>query len=262
MTNRSFQTTLLVTAFTVLITPSLVLVEPLTSLAQTANTIRTQRVEIARGSNSAVIEGSIRGYETVDYIVRANAGQSMNVSMATDNGANYFNILEPGETEVAIFNGSISDNQYEGVLSKTGDYRIRVYLMRSAARRNEAANYRLETIISQAEDDAAGSAGGDGLVPGTFYHATGNIPCAMAASQPTGSCPFGVTREGNGTGSVTVTKPDGSTRTIFFENGNAVSADVSQADAAQLNVERRGDLSIIQIGEERYEIPDAVIFGG
>ncbi len=89
----------------------------------------------------------------------------MNVSMATDNNANYFNILAPGESEVAIFNGSMADNQFEGVLPKSGDYKVRVYLMRSAARRNEVGNYRLEMIIAAADtkraadaDDAAGSA--------------------------------------------------------------------------------------------------------
>jgi hypothetical protein len=37
--------------------------------------------------------------------------------------------------------------QFEGVLPASGDYKLRVYLMRSAARRDEIANYRLEMII-------------------------------------------------------------------------------------------------------------------
>jgi hypothetical protein len=80
----------------------------------------------------------------------------MNVSMATKHTATYFNILAPGETEVAFFNGSVSENQYEGVLPASGDYRIRVYMMRSAARRNEKADYRLEMIISGKPQAAAG----------------------------------------------------------------------------------------------------------
>jgi hypothetical protein len=68
-----------------------------------AGDIRTQPVQFERGSTSAVVEGKIKGYETVDYVLGAKAGQSMNVSMATDNGANYFNILAPGEDEVAMF---------------------------------------------------------------------------------------------------------------------------------------------------------------
>lgn len=81
-------------------------------------------------------------------MLSAQAGQYANISMATDNGANYFNILAPGEDTVAMFIGSTSGNQYEGTLPESGDYRIRVYMMRSAARRNEIANYRLEMIVS------------------------------------------------------------------------------------------------------------------
>jgi hypothetical protein len=110
--------------------------------------IRTERVHFKHGATSAVVEDSIKGYQTVDYVLGAKQGQTMNVSMATDNGANYFNILAPGENEVAMFNGSISGNQYEGTLPAHGDYKVRVYMMRSAARRDEVAKYRLEMIIN------------------------------------------------------------------------------------------------------------------
>jgi hypothetical protein len=110
--------------------------------------IRTERVHFKHGASSAVVEGSIKGYETVDYVLGAKAGQYMNVSMATDNGANYFNILAPGENEVAMFNGSMAENQFEGTLPASGDYKVRVYQMRSAARRDEVASYRLEMIIT------------------------------------------------------------------------------------------------------------------
>ena len=228
--------------------------------------IQTERIQFEPGANSAIVESSITGYEIVDYVLGAREGQYMNVSMATDNTGNYFNILMPGENEVAMFNGSIGENQYEGILPKSGDYKVRVYMMRSAARRNEVANYRLEMIITEAEDSSATSSenvyDNDALVEGTNYNATGNIPCAMTISQPTGSCFFGVNREGNGSGIVTVTKLDGRTRAIFFENGKATGYDMSQADPGEFSVEKRGDLSIVRIGEERYEIPDAVIFGG
>jgi hypothetical protein len=110
--------------------------------------IRTEQVHFKHGASSAVIEASISGYEVVDYVLHAGRGQYMNASMATDNGANYFNILAPGEDDVAMFIGSNSDNQYEGTLPESGDYKVRVYMMRSAARRNEVANYRLEIIIT------------------------------------------------------------------------------------------------------------------
>ena len=73
-----------------------------------ADTIRTERVHFKKGANSAVVEGSINGYETMDYVLGARAGQHMNVSLATKHGATYFNILAPGENEVAMFNASVS----------------------------------------------------------------------------------------------------------------------------------------------------------
>ncbi len=229
------------------------------ALAQ-ANDIRKERVQFAKGASGATIVGSIKGYETIDYILDARAGQSMNVSMATDNGANYFNILAPGETNVAFFNGSISENQYEGTLPASGDYSIRVYMMRSAARRDEVANYRLQVSITAGDVQSAG-ASSDALVAGTDYNATGMVPCAQVKGQPMGQCAFGVIRKGNGTATVVITWPDGRTRAIFFEAGKAVGSDASEADGGPFSAEREADLNMIRVGDERYEIPDTVVLG-
>ena len=242
-----------------LLAAAFILFAALAAIAQSA--IRTERIQFKRGESSAAVKASITGYEIVDYVLGARQGQSLTVSMTTDNAGSYFNILAPGENEVAMFNSSMGENRYLGILPKSGDYKIRVYMMRSAARRNEVANYRLEMTITGASDRSA-SSGGDAKVPGTKYHATGNLPCSMGGGQPTGSCPFGVTREGNGNGMVTVTKPDGRTRTIFFEKGKATGADVSEADPGEFSASRERDLTIVRIGNERYEIPDAVIYGG
>lgn len=255
MIGSKIQTTLLAATLFIFV-PPVVLTSPAV-LAQ--NNIRTQRVQFKPGATSATLQGSIKGYQTVDYVLNAKQGQSINVSMSTNNDASYFNILAPGETEVAFFNGSVNGNQYEGTLPKSGDYKIRIYMMRSAARQNEVANYRLKIAVSAAGNT---NGSGDATVPGTNYNATGNIPCSMGGGQPTTSCSFGVTREGNGSGIVTVKKPDGRTRAIFFTNGKATGYDQSQADRGRFSATKQGDLNIIRIGQERYEIPDAVIFGG
>lgn len=231
------------------------------SAAFAADDIRTERVHFRKGENGAVIEAAIKGYETVDYVLGARAGQYMNVSLATKHGATYFNILAPGKGEEAMFNGSINGNQYEGALPASGDYKVRVYMMRSAARRNESAHYRLEMVVDGAGRAAAQTPAPDAKVAGTEFHAAGNIPCSTGKGQPTGSCPFGVTREGGGNAMVTVTKPDGSKRAIFFEKGAAAGYDKSQADAGEFKARKESDLNIIDIGEERYEIPDAVVQG-
>lgn len=102
----------------------------------------------------------------------------------------------------------------------------------------------------------------DTLVPGTDFHATGQIPCAMAKGQPMGSCDFGVIRKGGGNGTVRVTTPDGRTRDLFFAKGRAIGADVSRTDPGAFRAEHEDDLHMIHIGDERYQIPDAVINGG
>ena len=128
-----------------------------TSTALARDEIRTEKIHFERGASSATIKGKIKGHEGVDYILEASKGQQMNLSMATDNGANYFNISAPGEDDQAMFIGSTSGNRFEGALPKSGAYKIRVYMMRSAARRQEVANYRLEMSITGAPQKVGSS---------------------------------------------------------------------------------------------------------
>ncbi|WP_225852647.1 hypothetical protein, partial [Haemophilus parainfluenzae] len=112
---------------------------------------------------------------------------------------------------------------------------------------------------AQAKGASSGAAANDAKVPGTEYNATGSIPCTMSANAPQGSCPFGVVRQGNGTGIVDITRPDGVTLSIFFEQGRAVKA---QGSNGAFSSRKQGDDSIVTIGAETYTIPEAVIFGG
>ena len=103
----------------------------------------------------------------------------------------------------------------------------------------------------------------DARVAGTAFHATGSIPCARWAGQPMTSCEFGVVREGGGSGYIEVFWPNGGNRVISFEAGTPASFDRSEADgAAQMTVSKESDLFTVRIGEERFEIPEAVIDGG
>ena len=95
------------------------------------------------------------------------------------------------------------------------------------------------------------------------FDATGTVPCAQHRGQPMGQCQFGVARDPGGSASLAITRPDGLKRVIFFERGRAVSADLSQADGSvTFRATKRGDLFLIQAGNERYEIPEAAVFGG
>ncbi len=95
------------------------------------------------------------------------------------------------------------------------------------------------------------------------FDASGTIPCAKYKGQPKVECPFGVARGKNGTATVHITHPDGSKRVLFFENGVAVGADLSQADGSmEFSAKKESDLFLIHAGDGRYEVPEAVIFGG
>ena len=95
------------------------------------------------------------------------------------------------------------------------------------------------------------------------FDATGRIPCAQFAGQPMTECRFGVARAGGGYATVVVTKPDGVSRAIFFRMGKPIAANTSQADGyPAFRASKEVDLNLIRVGDERYEIPDAVILGG
>jgi hypothetical protein len=103
---------------------------------------RNERVQFARGATSKALAGSVRGYDSVNYIVGARAGQTLSVNFRSPNTAAYMNVWAPGSDE-AIFIGSNEGNRFSGTLSVSGDYRVQVYLYRNAARRGERANYNL-----------------------------------------------------------------------------------------------------------------------
>lgn len=94
------------------------------------------------------------------------------------------------------------------------------------------------------------------------FDATGNIPCSQSIGQPMAQCEFGVARAGGDYATVVIKKPDGRTRAIFFRMGKPIGADTSEADPGKFSATREGDLILIRIGNERYEIPNSVILGG
>ena len=105
--------------------------------------IREVPVHFQKGESGATLRGKLKGDETVDYTLGAKAGQSIVVAMKASSTSAYFNVLPPG-SETALFVGSTSGERFEGTLPADGVYRIRVYLMRSAARRNESTSYALD----------------------------------------------------------------------------------------------------------------------
>lgn len=227
-----------------------------------AATIETRPIQFAKGASSATVKGTIKGDQTVDYTVRARAGQTMSVKLVTTRGANYFNVLPPGSDDVAIFVGSSGGNEWSGALPADGEYKLRVYLMRSAARRNESASYALTVGVTDGAGAAPAALGqapaGDAKVPGTRYHATGPLPCAMG-NAPMGStqCEFGVIRGKPGNAEVHI-KPAGGLERVLSFRGNTVTSGSDKVKAT-----KAGDLWTIEVNDyEHYQVSDSVISGG
>ena len=221
--------------------------------------IQTSPVQFKKGTSSATIAGSIKGGQTIDYTLRARAGQTMSVMLATKHGANYFNVLPPGSNDEALFVGSSGGNEWTGVLPADGEYKVRVYLMRSAARRNEAANYTLKVgIAGTSRPTEFGKApASDAKVKGTGYHATGPLPCRMGNDKPI-QCEFGVIRGEPGNAEVHVTPPGGLTRVLTFMGANVTTNPGEKVEA----VKQGYDWSVKVNDYEHYTIPNAVIWGG
>ena len=284
------------------------------------------------------VEDAITGGEIDDYLLNAKQAQMLSVDLRTSNSSAYFNITPKGSQE-AIFVGSTSGSVADVPAPADGTYVIRVYLVRSAARRGETATYTLGLGLGAPEfadglsggpdywavsvDDGsalnlragpstdydrvstlrkgdvlqnrgcrmtgderwcdvrvAGS-GVTGWVAGRFlvetappqpprmpdggpvgngnpFDATGMLPCATAEGQPMRQCPFGVIREGPGNAGVWIALGGGQERQFLFENGRPVATDPGGAFEHKTD----GDLTIIRTGDQRFEIPAAVVFGG
>ena len=221
--------------------------------------IRQEKVQFAPGAASIVIKGQLRGDAMVDYLVHAGAGQTLTVAMQKSNAQNYFNVMPPGSTGVAMFVGDSGAN-YSGLLPADGDYTIRVYLMRPAARRGESSTYTL-TIGATGQALPPINASTDALVPGTSYHAAAKVKCVPAFESAPRECDAFVIRRGlDGTATVEV-PGSADRRSILFVKGKPIASNASAMDA--LTSERKGDTTIVKLGTtERYEIPDALITGG
>lgn len=201
------------------------------------------------------VSGTLKGYRLADYRLPLEAGQTVRLELRSGKPAAYFNLQAPGADAGAMFIGSIAGERFDTVAPVSGDYLVRVYLMRSAARRNELARY---TLSVQAGAHPGKAAAGDALVAGTPYHATASIRC-LPAGGPAARCEAGAMRREAGAGTVRVVLPDGAVRHVAFVGGQAVSCD----GPAPFEATRSGDTSVVTLGNgDRFEIPDALVSGG
>jgi hypothetical protein len=224
--------------------------------------IRTERVQFAKGATSAVIKGRLKGYSGVDYLVRGGAGQAIAVSLKRSNPSTYFNVLPPGSKDVAMYAEQTGED-FKRVLPTDGDYTIRIYLVRAAARRNESSDYTL-TVSVIGKTLAPISASKDAVIPGTLFHASAKITCVpfieTLREKKAQECEAFVVRRGfDGTATVEIPQENSVMRRILFVKGEPVASD----SPSPMTFSRKGDRTIVTFDtNESYEIPDALVFGG
>lgn len=114
--------------------------------AQAAGQLAKHMTELSGAPQTKTMRGKLRGRETAEYSIHLREGQSLAVTLKTNLRSNYFNITAAGDAE-ALFVGSRDGDRYRGKVAKDGDYKISVYLMANAARRDERASYSLKIDI-------------------------------------------------------------------------------------------------------------------
>ena len=104
-----------------------------------------ERVRFAHGTHGITVKGTVRGYAYHDYIVGVSSGQTIDVSVSASTPSTVLSIVTPEGGE--LLEASETES-YRGVLITGGDYRVRVLMMRSAARRKgSVSNYTLKISI-------------------------------------------------------------------------------------------------------------------
>ena len=104
-----------------------------------------QRVRFAAGTSGATVKGTVRGFAYKDYIVKASAGQTIDVKLASANTSSVLTVFLPNGDNLE---GAAEMDDFTGELPASGDYVIRVGMMRAEARRPRSiSNYTLRISI-------------------------------------------------------------------------------------------------------------------
>lgn len=103
---------------------------------------KPERVRFQKGHISTILKGRLVSYDAKDYLLGAAKGQTMKIKLETSEA--YF-VVFPAKGE-PIEMGPRTD--WSETLAESGDYIVRVFLMRGVARRKGSnANYSLKIEI-------------------------------------------------------------------------------------------------------------------
>lgn len=142
-----------------------------------AEEMRAVAVHFPPGQTGTVLRDRITGYDSVLYRIGAEAGQRLRVALVSPHGATYFNVYPPGSgpgDDALAASGTTGPmvpelNRFDGTLPASGEYTVSVYMMRSAARRNEVAPFTLDVSVTGAPGAQPQADYADGLQGGPDF---------------------------------------------------------------------------------------------
>lgn len=221
-----------------------------------ADNIRNIDIKLKNDTAPIIVTGSIKGYQTINYQIIAKEGQTLKVFMQRFKGGAYFNVTYPLRS-CGGFNGSMYGNAFAMLLPKDGIYTVQVYMMRSAARRNQISNFTMNFSLS-----------GKGEVIDLHqepkkFKASGMVACGNDKANMNEQCDFRVLRylDAHSAELWVKTLDQKSAQPynhFYFINGMFGSHDVDFVETERIN-----DNSIIKSKKnEFYKIPNAVVYGG
>ncbi|MBO1109588.1 DNA breaking-rejoining protein [Plesiomonas shigelloides] len=107
----------------------------------------SQAVQFQKGTSGAEIKGKITGSDVSDFTLVAKKGQRMQVYLKSKRLTTYYNVMGPNSSGEALFNGSMSEDNYDSILPESGKYTIRVYQMGGVKDDNKTTPFVLKVRI-------------------------------------------------------------------------------------------------------------------
>ncbi len=206
-----------------------------------------------------VIKETVQGYEAKEYVFKATVKQKISIDFKSKHGANYFNFRPSGATS-ALFSSEVSTTSMSMHIPQSGYYTVQVYLMRSAARRNEKASFTLNITL---ENDQNAPEQTLYPKPPLYYDAYALIPCSFEKPTFDMLCEGIVIRDvKEQSARFWIRTP---LETHYSERGAFLYQNKSffHGQNANLSMERQEDNNSLNLdGKIYYRIPDAFVLGG
>lgn len=121
-----------------------------TAVSTAALPSQAQRIQFVSGADSATVAGELDSGGSVSYVLKVNAGQTMNVQVWSPNSDVYLSVI--GSDTVVLLDGATKQTQWVGIVNTTGDY----YL--TAVASDGRTSYSITVVIPAVSSAATATA--------------------------------------------------------------------------------------------------------